>query len=75
MKTFVTSALDAVEFKLIREPKEIDVTEVFHPEMAHQIFGDEENIFGYKDLIVRLYYSAGSLDVFYDVSYSKKVSG
>lgn len=41
--------------------------------MAHQIFGEQENIFGYKDLKINLFYSAGPMDVFYDVKYSKKV--
>jgi len=73
MQAFVTSALDVVEFKLVREAKDLDDAETFHPEMAHQIFGDEENIFGYKDLKIHLYYSAGSLDLYYHVQFSKKI--
>lgn len=41
--------------------------------MAHQIFGETENIFGYKNLQINVYYSAGPLDIYYDVKYSKKV--
>lgn len=41
--------------------------------MAHQIYGDNENIFGYKDLSINVYLSAGPLDVYYDVKYSQKV--
>lgn len=41
--------------------------------MAHQIFGANENIFGYTELKINLYYSAGPLDIYYDVSYTKKV--
>lgn len=41
--------------------------------MAHQIYGDNENIFGYKDLSINVYFSAGPLDVFYEVKYSQKV--
>ena len=42
--------------------------------MAHQIFGDTESIFGYKDLQIDVYYSAGPLDIYYDVKFGKKVS-
>lgn len=47
---------------------------VFRPEMAHQIFGDTEKIFGYKDLRVLLYYNAGSLNVYYDTQCSDKLT-
>ena len=46
---------------------------VFKPDMAHQVFGETENIFGYKDLNINVYYSAGPLDIYYDVKHSKKV--
>lgn len=41
--------------------------------MAHQVYGDTEAIFGYKDLSINVFYSAGPLDIYYDVKYSKKV--
>lgn len=46
----------------------------FQPEMSHQIFGDTEKIFGYKDLQILLYYNAGSLNVYYDTKYSGKLT-
>lgn len=74
VKAFVVDALEAVEFKLVREAKTFIDVESFHPVMAHQIFGQEESIFGYKDLKVQLYYAAGPLDVFFNTEYSKRVS-
>lgn len=74
VKAFVANALDVVELKLVREAKDLDDTESFQPEMAHQIFGQEENIFGYKDLKVKLYFSAGPLDIYFNTEYSKKVT-
>lgn len=47
--------------------------ESFHPEFAHQIFGENENIFGYKDLRVRLYYTAGPLNIYLGQKYSSKI--
>lgn len=60
-------------FILVRDPKNLDDAPSFHPEMAHQIFGDEENIFGYKDLKIQMFYSAGPLDVYFNIQYAKKV--
>lgn len=59
---------------LVREASDVGNENVaFKPEMAHQVFGETENIFGYKDLQINVYWSAGPLDIYYDVKYSKKV--
>lgn len=58
----------------VREPADVNNSEIiFKPDMAHQIFGETENIFGYKDLNINVCYSAGPLDIYYDVKYEKKV--
>lgn len=57
----------------VRDGQSVADAGTFHPEMAHQIFGEKENIFGYKDLKVHIYYSAGPLDVYFKTSYSKKI--
>lgn len=60
---------------LVRNRSDVDNQQIeFKPDMAHQIFGDTESIFGYKDLQIDVFYSAGSLDIFYDVKYGKKVN-
>lgn len=56
-----------------REDLEEDSSETFHPEFAHQIFGENESIFGYKDLRIRLYYSAGPLNIYLGLKYAAKV--
>lgn len=58
---------------VVREDSNPDDVPAFHPDMCHQIFGENETIFGYKDLKIRLYYSAGSLDIFFDINYSESV--
>ena len=45
----------------------------FKPEMCHQIYGDNENIFGYKGLKVSLSMSRGSLQSFVTHEYQDKV--
>lgn len=37
------------------------------------MFGENESIFGYRDLRVRLYYTAGSLSMFMGVKYGARV--
>lgn len=74
LENFVIEAVHAVKFKLIRGRQDVDNTDdCFSPEMAHQIYGDNESIFGYKDLNINVYCSAGPLDIYYDVNYNKKV--
>lgn len=75
LENFVSNVLDCVEFKLIRRREELEEgqTETFHPEYAHQIFGENESIFGYKDLRIRLYYSAGPLNIYLGLKYSVKI--
>lgn len=56
-----------------REEIEENSTTSFHPEYAHQIFGENESIFGYKDLRVRLFYTAGPLNIYLGTKYTGKV--
>jgi len=35
----------------------------FHPRFTYPIFGDEEKIYGYQDLIVNLWFASGSLAI------------
>lgn len=74
LQNLVSDAVEVVEFKLIRTRDDVDDdSKSFHPAMAHQIFGENENIFGYKDLQVRLLYTAGPLNVYIGLKYSNRV--
>jgi len=42
--------------------------------MTHQVFGDTESIFGYKDLRVNIYSTASTLRTYVNVKYSDKVN-
>lgn len=46
----------------------------FHPAFTYPIFGEEEQIFGYKGLIVRLRFAAHNLRPHVHVSYDEKFS-
>ncbi|XP_066588253.1 histone acetyltransferase type B catalytic subunit isoform X2 [Prorops nasuta] len=74
LKSLVVNSNDALEFKMIRKVQDLeDDGTTFKPEMSHQVFGDSETIFGYRDLKIKLYYSAGSLETYVGVSYSEKI--
>ena len=51
-----------------------DESKEFLPEMCHQIYGDNENIFGYRGLKISLYMSAASLRSYVAVSHEDKVN-
>ncbi|XP_017891786.1 histone acetyltransferase type B catalytic subunit [Ceratina calcarata] len=75
LKSLVVSSNDALEFKLVRFVEDLeDDDTTFKPEMSHQVFGDSESIFGYRDLRVKLYYSAGCLETYLGITFSEKVS-
>jgi len=71
---FVSNALEVVEFKLVRDRNDIENDSInFSPAYAHQVFGENENIFGYKDLKVRIFYTAGPLNMYLGYKYSVRV--
>ncbi|XP_052744341.1 histone acetyltransferase type B catalytic subunit [Bicyclus anynana] len=70
----VVDGNEVLQFKLVREPEDIeDDDTTFGPEMCHQVFGENENIFGYTDLKIKLYYSEASLQTYLGISYSDKI--
>lgn len=60
---------------LVRDRQEVDEDSAtsFHPAFAHQIFGENECIFGYKDLKIRLYYTAGPLNIYFGTKYTQRI--
>jgi len=48
--------------------------EEFSPEFTHQIFGEEETIFGYKNLKINYYLTPGLLEAYIGFEYTEKIS-
>ncbi|KAJ7043083.1 histone acetyltransferase type B catalytic subunit [Mycena alexandri] len=46
----------------------------FHPNFTYPIFGEEEKIYGYNDLVIDLRFASGSLVQFLEVKHSKKLA-
>ncbi|XP_063231534.1 histone acetyltransferase type B catalytic subunit [Bacillus rossius redtenbacheri] len=74
VNSFVTDSNEALELKLVRDVSDLEnETTTFKPEMSHQIFGESESIFGYRDLKIKLYYTAAKLTTYLGISYSEVV--
>jgi len=72
---FLADSNQAVTFKLVRSVEDLDNDAInFAPGMSHQIFGPKENIFGYANLQVALYYGAASLTQYYNKSYDTVIT-
>lgn len=74
MYTGTCDANEAVHITIVQpseenRPKTIST---FHPQFTYPIFGDEERIFGYKGLIVRLRFAAHDLRPHVHFSYDDK---
>ena len=72
---FLVDSNQAVTFKLVRTIEDLDNDATnFAPGMSHQIFGAKENIFGYANLRIELYYGAASLTQYYHKSYETVIT-
>ncbi|CAG5135859.1 unnamed protein product, partial [Candidula unifasciata] len=72
LEEFKCLATEAISFKLVRCEEDIDDdSKNFSPDMAHQVFGDSEMIFGYKGLKIPIYYTAAKLLPYYSISYTE----
>ncbi|CAD5122822.1 DgyrCDS11227 [Dimorphilus gyrociliatus] len=70
---YKSDANEAIRFKLVRTEKDIDSDDYFHPDMTHQLFGEKETIFGYKDLKIDIFCTAANLYTYIRVKYSEKI--
>jgi len=74
MEQYIVSSNSALELKLIRKTSDLhDPKVAFYPDMTYQVFGNMEKIFGYKDLVVKMYYTACSLKLYININFSSKV--
>lgn len=75
LESFRCCANDAIHFKLVRQKSDLeDESTTFKPEMTHQLFGEQESIFGYKELVVEMFYSAARLTTYLNMQYFDRIS-
>ncbi|GFP52239.1 histone acetyltransferase type B catalytic subunit [Trichoderma asperellum] len=64
---------DALNISLVAPSKSgLNTIATFHPKFTYSIFGDDEKIFGYKDLKIQLRYRANDMRPHLRLAYSKK---
>lgn len=84
LKVYKNYSNDSIFFKYIFDENDIsdqnskrsmeDDGDSFKPEYTHQIFGDDEIIFGYKNLHIDYYLTPGTLDAYIGVKSREKIS-
>ncbi|CAG0896904.1 unnamed protein product [Darwinula stevensoni] len=75
LSPFIADGPQVIELKLVRDASEVeDESTTFKAEMCHQVYGEKEVIFGYKDLKIKLFYSACRLTTYIGIEYSSKVT-
>ncbi|CCH59318.1 hypothetical protein TBLA_0B04840 [Henningerozyma blattae CBS 6284] len=67
-ETWTTSSIEALKISLVGEN-----AIQFPPNFTHAIFGETEQIFGYKDLIIHLVFDSVTFKPFFNIKYSKKL--
>jgi histone acetyltransferase 1 len=75
MEKFVADGNSVVHFKLARTAEDLqDDKGSFHPAMCHQIFNEQETIFGYENLKIEIQCTAGSLKTYLGIKYTSIIS-
>ncbi|KAJ3048076.1 histone acetyltransferase 1, partial [Rhizophlyctis rosea] len=73
LNAWKTKSNDALELKLVRTTEDGTISgEEFAPEFTYPVFGEKEEIFGYRDLHVKLHYAAGSLATYFGIEYAQQ---
>lgn len=81
MIQWTTDSNEALTLSLVRAPKDKEVLgedesyENFHPIFTYPIFGEQEKIYGYRDLVINLSFASGSLAYFLDIKSSATLEG
>ncbi|PPR06189.1 hypothetical protein CVT26_005463 [Gymnopilus dilepis] len=79
MTDWTEDANEALTLSLVRSSKDKEVLaasekyEQFNPSFTYPIYGEDEKIYGYKDLLIDLRFSSGSLEQYLSVSYEEKL--
>lgn len=71
---YTAEALDVISLKFVHDAEGIDAADKYKPLFANQHFGQDETIYGYKDLSVTLHYTDASFYFYPIISYSTTIS-
>ncbi|KAI0253813.1 acyl-CoA N-acyltransferase [Lactifluus subvellereus] len=79
MADWTANSTDALHLSLVRANKDKEVLGVnesyenFHPTFTYPIYGEDEKVYGYTDLVIDLRLASGSLSQFLNITYSAKL--
>ena len=76
---YISDGNSAVHFKIVKGPKDLTSNSTndefsFSPLMCHQIFGEKEQIFGYVQPKLTVYYCTSTLDTYVEFSSKDEIS-
>ncbi|CAG9770377.1 unnamed protein product [Ceutorhynchus assimilis] len=76
MSMYKKDAFKVVTFQLVYDEDDLESDQAvkFKPEMAHQIFGESESIFGYRSLSIFINYLHNSSRCYLDIRSSGKIN-
>ncbi|KAH9038958.1 acyl-CoA N-acyltransferase [Lactarius pseudohatsudake] len=80
MTDWTTNSNEALHLSLVRAASDKEALgdnelyENFHPTFTYPIYGEDEKIYGYTDLVIDLRFASGSLAQFLDIKYSEKLT-
>ncbi|KIP10311.1 hypothetical protein PHLGIDRAFT_65891 [Phlebiopsis gigantea 11061_1 CR5-6] len=78
MTEWTADSNEALTIQLVRSQKDViqgeEVNcEEFHPAFTYPIYGTDEKLYGYRDLLVDLKFASGSLRTYLNVAYAAKL--
>ncbi|KAI0320300.1 histone acetyltransferase type B catalytic subunit [Amylostereum chailletii] len=80
MADWTTDSNEALTLSLVRATRDQEVLgdnesyEGFHPTFTYPIYGEDEKLYGYRDLVIDLRFASGSLAQYLNVRYSSLAS-
>ncbi|VDM97712.1 unnamed protein product [Thelazia callipaeda] len=71
---FLVDGVKAISLTFVSDISEMSLVTKYQPEFVYRHFGDNETIFGYKDLSVTLYHTDASMYFYPKISYTEEIS-
>ncbi|OWZ72371.1 histone acetyltransferase type B catalytic subunit [Cryptococcus neoformans] len=82
LEEWISDSNQVLNLQMVRTPEDASLLQyeeqqnldVFSPAFTYPIFGDNEKIFGYKGLDIKLHFASGSLRQYLDISFDAKLA-
>lgn len=71
---FLVDGAQAISLTFVSDMNEIASARRHHPEFVYQHFGENETVFGYKDLNVTIHYTDASMYLYPEISYTAEIT-